>query len=169
MELHWSDQCQIYVTPVGREEICVAVISRDPRLRLDRALAHFPRLAARLPGAEASAERGGASITRRLRAVSRGRVALIGDASGSVDAITGEGLCLLFQQARALAGAIARNDLSSYENAHRRIGKRPAFMAGLMLALDGRPRLRSAVLGTLAAQPNLFRGLLALHVGAESL
>jgi flavin-dependent dehydrogenase len=49
-------------------------------------------------------------------------VALVGDASGSVDAITGEGLCLLFQQAVALAAALEAGDLALYQAEHRRIG-----------------------------------------------
>jgi flavin-dependent dehydrogenase len=35
MELHWGPKCQVYVTPVAANEICVAVISRDAHLRLD--------------------------------------------------------------------------------------------------------------------------------------
>jgi 2-polyprenyl-6-methoxyphenol hydroxylase-like FAD-dependent oxidoreductase len=48
MELHWGAGCQIYVTPIGPREVCAALISRNPRLRLDEALAQFPQLAARL-------------------------------------------------------------------------------------------------------------------------
>src|ERR1017187_2242175 len=44
MELHWGRNCQVYVTPVGREEICVALICSSPALRLDAALAEFPEL-----------------------------------------------------------------------------------------------------------------------------
>ena len=41
--------------------------------------------------------------SRVLPAVARGRVALVGDASGTVDAVTGHGLSLSFQQAIHLA------------------------------------------------------------------
>lgn len=44
MELHWGSNCQLYITPVAPNEICVAAISRDPRLRLDAALALAGRL-----------------------------------------------------------------------------------------------------------------------------
>jgi flavin-dependent dehydrogenase len=92
----------------------------------------------------------------------------VGDASGSVDAITGEGLCLLFQQAVALAGALASGDLSQYQAEHRRIGRRPEFLADLMLLLDQRGGLRSRVIRAFAGQPNLFAGMLAMHVGEQS-
>jgi flavin-dependent dehydrogenase len=166
MEIHWSDGCQLYVTPVGAEEVCVVLISRDPHLRLDDALPRFPEAARRLRGAESTTlERGGVSASRRLKSVFRGRVALVGDASGSVDAITGEGLCLLFQQAVALAGALEAGDLTLYQTEHQRIGKRPEFMADVMLLLDGRGLLRRRALRAFEGHPRLFARMLAMHVG----
>ncbi|HWE06466.1 MAG TPA: FAD-dependent monooxygenase, partial [Rhizomicrobium sp.] len=107
MEVHWAAGAQVYVTPVADDEICVASLSRDPRVRLDNALASLPDLRERLAGVAArSLERGAATVTRRLRAVVRGHIALIGDASGSVDAVTGEGLGLLLRQALALGEAL---------------------------------------------------------------
>jgi 2-polyprenyl-6-methoxyphenol hydroxylase-like FAD-dependent oxidoreductase len=166
MEVHWGKRCQLYITPVAPGELCVAVISRDPQLRLETALPRFPDVFRWLDGApEANAERGGASVTRRLKSVCNDRVALIGDASGSVDAITGEGLCLLFQQAVALAAALEQGDLAAYQKQHRHIGRHPAFMASLMLSLDGHDRFRHWILRAFAAKPDLFRQMLATHVG----
>ncbi len=93
-----------------------------------------------------SEERGAVTVMRRLRRVYRGRTALIGDASGSVDAITGEGMGLAFRQALALADALVADNLDQYQAAHRRLARRPAFMAQLMLMLDRFPRLRPRVL-----------------------
>ena len=126
MELHWGRYGEIYVTPVSPEQVCVALISRDPKLRLEEALRLFPELQARLSGAEAgSTERGALTATSKLKHVSRGNVALIGDASGTVDAITGEGLCLTFSQALVLADCLRTGDLSRYEREHRRLALRP--------------------------------------------
>jgi len=169
MEIHWSPRGQLYITPVGPDEICVVWISRDPHSRLEAALPQFPNVAARLAKAAwGGSERGGASVTRRLSAVYRGNVALIGDASGSVDAVTGEGLCLLFQQATALAGSLAADGLAGYQKEHRQMGRRPAFMADFLLLLDGRDRFRARVLRALAARPELFGGILAAHVGRST-
>src|SRR5262245_11607525 len=139
MELHWSDGCQLYCTPVADDEVCVASLASDPHARLDHVLPRFPEVMRRLARGNAGAERGGVSAQRRLRRVARGNVALIGDASGSVDAITGEGLCLLFRQARALGTALAAGDLRLYQAAHRRIGMRAEWMAEAMLFLAARP------------------------------
>ena len=155
MELHWADGCQLYITPVSASEVCVVLISSDFRLRLDDALERFPQAARRLSGAGAvTLERGGVSASRRLRAVTRG--------------ITGEGLCLLFQHAAALADAMRAGDLRMYEAAHRKIGRRPALMADLMLAMSERRGLRRRVVRALSSQPNLFAGMLAMHVGKSS-
>jgi flavin-dependent dehydrogenase len=169
MQIHWGVDCQMYVTPVGPHEVCAVLISRDPHLRLEDAMPQFPELGARLRMADSvTPERGGVTSSRRLRAVCRGNVALVGDASGSVDAITGEGLCLLFQHAVALADALEAGDLSRYAAEHRRIGRRPEFMADFMLILDGRARLRARTLRAMAARPSLFAGMLAMHVGKLS-
>jgi flavin-dependent dehydrogenase len=62
---------------------------------------------------------------RQVKSEYRERTALAGDASGSVYAITGEGLFLAFRQAEALADAIASGDLAIYQRTHRRIVRRP--------------------------------------------
>jgi flavin-dependent dehydrogenase len=168
MEIYWSQGCQLYVTPTGGNEVCVALISRDPHLRVDRALAlYFPELRERLEGVPVSSrERGAITSMLRLKNVVAGNVALTGDASGSVDAITGEGICLTFRQASVLADAIASDDLSGYNAIHPRLAFRPNLMARLMLFMDRGPLIREGALATLANLPFVFRGLLAVHVGA---
>ncbi len=169
MELHWNSAFQVYVTPIAGGEICVAVVSENPHLRLDEALARTPGLAARLRHAAAvSTERGAVSASRRLKAVWRDRVALVGDASGSVDAITGQGLRLAFRQAIALAGALAAGDLDLYAAEHRRLVRRAEFMASMMLLAARRRGVRERAMHALAARPGLFGRLLAAHAGGVS-
>jgi len=134
---------------------------------LNDALPRFPDLARKLAGAATlTGERGAITVMRRLQRVHRGRIALIGDASGSVDAITGEGMGLAFRQSLALADALLANNLDQYQAAHRQMARRPTLMAHLMLTLDRFPRLRPLVLRTFAAKPVIFERLLAVHVGA---
>jgi menaquinone-9 beta-reductase len=167
MEIYWGDACQIYVTPVSSEEVCIALISRRAGTRFSEGLRRFPMLESRLNAAlPSSHERGAVTATSRLRAVALGNIALIGDASGSVDAITGEGLCQAFQQSEALADALAADDLKRYSAQHRQIGFRPAIMADLMLTMDRWPLLRRHALSAMAAHPASFANVLAGHVGA---
>ena len=167
MEVYWGDRCQGYTAAVNREIVCVALASHDPNLRLEEGLQLLPRLNERLRGAElASSERGALTGNRQFRRVWRGNIALIGDAAGTVDAITGEGMGLAFSQAVALAASLKSGDLASYQAKHRKLMMRPRWMARLMLTLDGRPRLQHRTLQVFKKHPEVFRSLLALHLGA---
>lgn len=166
MEVHWGENCQGYSTAVREDQVCVALASQDRNLRVEDGLRSLPWLSARLKGAETvSAERGAVTGNRRLKRVWRGNVALIGDASGTVDAITGEGLGLSFRQAAALAESLASGNLAGYQREHRRLMLRPRLMAQLMLLLDRRPRLQHRTLQAFRQHPQIFRRLLALHLG----
>jgi flavin-dependent dehydrogenase len=171
MELHWGRRCQVYVTPVGREEVCVALIasSQKLRLRIEEGLEDFPELYARLGNAEyASSERGAITVTRKLRRVYRGHAALVGDASGGVDAITGEGLCLAFRQATLLSECLAGGDLARYQKEHRKLMRRPALMARMMLFMAKHRHLRRRAMQAFESSPHLFAGMLDMHVGEGS-
>ena len=170
VEIHWGAQGQVYVTPVGPHEICVAAISRHPDVRLKAVIDSIPFLRKKLAGAQvSSSERGALTLTRRLHRVTRGNVALIGDASGSADAITGEGLAMGFRQALLLAGSLGHGGLDLYESRHGSILALPQQMATMMLLLDRHAWLRRRALPVLAARPELFRAMLAVHVGEASL
>jgi len=165
VEVYWGSGFQLFLGAVAHDQICLTVVSSDPHLRVDQALAHFPDLRDRLSGVESlSAERGAITVTRKLPRVARGSVALIGDASGSVDAVTGAGVSLAFQQALALADALADDRLADYETAHRRIMRPRRIMADALLAMDRWPKLGQRARQALSRGPWLFEHLLALHV-----
>ncbi len=169
VEVYWAQNCQAYVTPVGPDEICIALLGTGKEVGVEDLPAVFPKLAARLSGADrVGPARGGMSMCSRFAAVTKGNIALLGDASGTVDAVTGEGLHLAFRQAAALAEALATNDLSFYGIAHARLQKMPQVMARVLLLLDGKERLRRMAFQSLAAVPSLFNGMLAFHVEART-
>ncbi len=169
VEAYWAHGVQAFVTPVGQREIDVAVLSSDSHLRYPDALQFFPDLVARLEGATATSNvRGAVTASRRLDRVTNRNLALLGDASGSVDSVTGLGLCMSFQQAVALGEALEKEDLSLYETQHHRLAKRPRVMESVMLAMDRRDTLRQRAIRTLEAEPAHFSSLLAVHTGATS-
>ena len=164
VEVHWARQGQIYVTPVSADSICVVGMTHQPHTDWHEFLAGFPELNARLAGAALHSQpRGAVSAMRRLKRVANDHVALVGDASGSADSITGEGLAMTFQQALALAESIASGSLAGYEQRHRSIGRRPHWMGGLMLTLDRWPVLVPPVLGLLQQWPGIFSSLVNFH------
>jgi flavin-dependent dehydrogenase len=169
VEIHWAENAQAYVTPVSANEVCVVMASRNENRDIRVALKQFPQLANRLNGERLSRPaRGTITTMHRLKRVCRGNVALIGDSSGSVDAITGEGLSLSFHQAMALAEAMEKNCLDLYQKAHRQFARRPTFMARLLLLLDGRTRLRHRTLTVFRHNPEVFARLISIHVGETS-
>jgi 2-polyprenyl-6-methoxyphenol hydroxylase-like FAD-dependent oxidoreductase len=160
----------MFVTPLARQEIGVVVFSRDPARRLESALPQFPALAKRLQGARPTTrEFGDTTSLRILPAVTRGRIALIGDASGTVDAVTGHGLSLSFEQAKELADAMTNGDLSRYEAAHRKIAAVPIAMTRLMLLMERSEWIRRRALRLLQNSPGLFSRILAIHSGTQPL
>ncbi len=169
VEVHWGDRCQLVVTPTGAREVCVALFTSDSRLRLDRALDRFPGACRHIRGAQPrSLEAGTPTLLGRARPVSRGRIALVGDASCTVDGVAGQGLSLAFQQALQLADALSREDLSRYAAAHARIARMPVRVTRLLLAMNSSSLLRRKVLRLFAAKPTLFAKMISLHTGAPS-
>lgn len=169
MELYWGRRCQIYVTPVGHQEVCLALVSSSPKFRLDDALGEFPELSTHLKNAEpTSNERGAVTLTRTPRRVYRGRTVLVGDASGGVDAITGEGLCLAFQQSTILADCLSSGDLARYQKAHHALLRRPAFMARTMMFLANHRAVRKRTMQIFQSSPRAFAEMLAMHLGEGS-
>jgi flavin-dependent dehydrogenase len=167
VEVYWGARCQLVITPIGPAEICVALLSGNPRMAVEEALDLFPEIQERLKDAPSTTvKKGAVSAMRSLRSVCRDPFLLVGDASGSVDAITGEGLCMAFQQAGWLADALETGNLAVYQAAHRRIARLPTLMSELLLLMDRHLRLRQGVLRAFAAQPEIFSKFVATHVGS---
>jgi flavin-dependent dehydrogenase len=121
VEIHYTEHAEIYVTPIAEDEVGVAVLGPQ-RTDFDAAIGEVPELTARLAGAAiASSRRGAGPFRRRTRGRTSGRVLLVGDASGYVDAITGEGLRLGFAQAQAAVAAVLADDPARYERDWLRI------------------------------------------------
>lgn len=170
VEVHWGSIGQVYITPVAADAVCVVFITRNAKLVQGDFLEAFPAVAEKLQGVPTmSALRGGISVNRKLRRVANNFVALIGDASGSPDAITGEGLAVSFRQAVALANAIEQGNLELYNREHQKIGRLPHAMSWLMLSMDRWPQMQGRAIKTLSTHPDYFQQLLSVHVGAQSM
>ncbi len=170
VEVYWGPRGQAYVTPISSTQVCIAFIADHKILSTDNALAHLPALRKRLANAHPSdSPRGSITLGRTLHRVATGNIALVGDASGSVDAVTGEGLALTFRQAAALASALHANNLAAYQQAHRRIQRMPTIMSRALLLMDRHPTLRDKAIGIFERHPSLFRHLLQIHIGDSPL
>jgi flavin-dependent dehydrogenase len=164
VEVYWGPAAEVYVTPVAADQVGIACLWSGRTADFDGLLEGFPALRARLAGVPvASRDRGTGPLRQRARGVRRGNVALVGDAAGYFDAITGEGLAVAFHESAALVEALLAGGLDGYAAACRKINRLPDLMTGLVLGLERRPRLRARAIRALAAEPALFSRLLGIH------
>ncbi len=178
VEVHLSAEAEAYVTPCGPARVGVVFLWSDGRLQTAASIAsllqRFPFLARRLSGAEPdSGPRGAGPFLQRARRRVAERFALLGDAGGYVDAITGEGMSVALVCAESLAACLPDvvqrggdvHAFRAYEATARRAFRTYAWTARAVLGLARRPGLRRGVVATLARRPRSFEWLLARTVG----
>jgi flavin-dependent dehydrogenase len=155
VEVHWSPFAEAYVTPVGPDQVGVALLSgrRQPFSQLVQG---FPRLLARLPGAGEAGILGAGPLRQRVSARVAGRVLLAGDAAGYVDALTGEGLSIGLLAARRLADCLAADRPADYERAWRQQNRRYRTLTEALLLAAGNRASRPLIVPAAARLPGLF-------------
>jgi flavin-dependent dehydrogenase len=161
VEVHWGRHAEAYVTPVGEDLVGVAVLSAT-RAPYDEHLTDFPELRERLRGAPAlTPVRGAGPLRQRAAHRTAGRVLLVGDASGYVDALTGEGISLGLAQARAAVAAVVDDRPRDYERQWRRVTWRYAVLTHALVQATRPAWGRRALVPAAAAAPGLFRAAVA--------
>jgi menaquinone-9 beta-reductase len=156
IEVHWNARVEAYVTPVAPDVVGIAMLGPQ-RTDFDEALAGIPELRDRLADvAPASTLRGAGPLRQTATAPSRGRVLLVGDASGYVDAITGEGLRLGVAQARAAVAAITGGP--AYDGEWRRVTRDFRVLTSGLVRAAGTPA-RRAIVPAARALPWLYGGI----------
>lgn len=161
VEVHWSRRGEAYVTPVGDELVGVAILSAARR-PYDELLADFGGLAGRLRGPAVTAVRGAGPFRQRARARRAGRVLLVGDAAGYVDALTGEGVSLAVRSAEVLARCLAEDRPEEYEGAWRRLSRTHRVLTGALARVAGRPGTARLVVPAARRLPGVFASIVRL-------
>jgi flavin-dependent dehydrogenase len=160
VEVHWSEHAEAYVTPVGPAEVGVAVLTDVRGRGFDAWLPAFPDLCRRLGAAAATTDVLGAGPLEQVVPVHRrGRVLLVGDAAGYVDALTGEGVALGLATARAAVGCIAAGQPEAYEAQWRAATRRYRTLTRAVLFAAQHEPLRRAVVPAASALPPVFRAV----------
>jgi len=155
VEVHWSASAEAYLTPVAHDQIGVAILSGD-RMPFEAQLARFPALAQRLSGASGSKVLGAGPLRQRTRGRVAGRVLLVGDAAGYVDALTGEGITVGLTAARSLVGCLVADRPQDYERLWTRGSRRYRTLTEGLLWAANRPVLRRGIVRGAAAVPKAF-------------
>jgi flavin-dependent dehydrogenase len=156
VEVHWADLVEAYVTPVVDDVVGVALLT-SARGSFDDHLTRFPSLRARLGDATPLGDVLGAGpLRQRARSRVAGRVLLVGDAGGYVDALTGEGVAMAVAQARAAVAAILVADPTRYERDWRTITRRYRLLTAALLGATRSNPVRRALVPAAERLPRVF-------------
>jgi len=154
VEVHWSRRAEAYVTPVGDDLVGVAVLG-EAGSRFEELIDDFPLLQQRLTGPRTRVM-GAGPLRQRARSRSAGRVLLVGDAGGYVDALTGEGIALGLAQARVAVACIADGRTDRYDRLAGRIGLRHELLTHALLRATSHAPVRRHLVAAAARLPWLF-------------
>jgi flavin-dependent dehydrogenase len=154
VEVHWSAGSEAYVTPVGPSCVGVAVLGsrQAPYAAL---LESFPSLAAL--GSPSGPVHGAGPLRQDVSRRVAGRVLLVGDAAGYLDALTGEGLALSFGCAAAAVERMVSGSVGEYERDYRRITRRYRLLTSSLLWASGAPSVRRLIVPAATHLPPVFR------------
>jgi flavin-dependent dehydrogenase len=158
VEVHWSAGSEAYVTPIGPQLVGVALLGSD-RIPYPDALRSFPALAERLPAEAVTEVRGAGPLRQRCRARVAGRVLLVGDAAGYVDALTGEGISISLACARAAVECLVAGQPEHYEQRWRALSRRYRVITESLLWARRRRLLARAITPAAARLPAVFSTL----------
>jgi flavin-dependent dehydrogenase len=158
VEVHWSAGAEAYVTPVADDLVGVAVLTRE-RGPYEQQLGRFPRLADRLPASAATAVRGAGPLRQRVRSRVAGRVLLVGDAAGYVDALTGEGIAVSIACAEALVRCLVAGRPGRYEAEWAAASRRYRVLTESLLWARRQPPLARSIVPAAALLPRVFAGV----------
>lgn len=155
VEVHWRPEAELYLTPVSPTEVGVAVLTTQRGVGWQQWCERFPGAARLRQAAVVSTVRGVSGLEQRAGRQRSGRVLLVGDAAGYVDALTGEGIASGLLSARAAVAALTTDGLSEYERVLHRLTRRSRWLTAGLLRTTSTGVGRSAVL-TGARVPGVF-------------
>ena len=98
-------------------------------------------------------------LRQKVRSRVAGRVLLVGDAAGYVDALTGEGLGIAFGAAELLVGCVVADRPGDYDRQWRRMSRRYRLLTAAVLHASEFAPLRSRIVPAAAALPKVFAGI----------
>jgi flavin-dependent dehydrogenase len=158
VEVHWGRHAEAYVTPVAEDCVGIVILT-SRRGGFDSHFDDFAALVDRVKGCPHGPDRAAGPLRQKVRARAAGRVLLVGDAAGYVDALTGEGLGIAFGAAELLVGCVAADRPGDYDRQWRRMSRRYRLLTAGLLRASTQPKVRSAIVPAAAVLPRIFAGL----------
>lgn len=181
VEVHWATGVEAYITPCSPDSVEVAFLWDENRTHaevgFDAFLNLFPTVKANIGKSEPiEAAQGAGPLHQRSVSPIADGIALIGDAAGYLDAITGEGVSLALAEASVLCDTIgeplrrpwavlSERDLAAYARAYTQIVRPYYVVTHATLALNRFPKIAERVIHSLGTQPEVFQRLLSCNMG----
>ena len=161
VEVYWSGNAEAYVTPVAEDCVGVAILTTR-KGGFSEHLEAFPTLKDRINGHVHGHDRAAGPLRQRVRGRTAGRVLLVGDAAGYVDALTGEGLGIAFSAAELLVNCVVANRVDDYDLQWRRMSRRYRLLTAGVLRASALPLVRSRIVPAANAFPGAFTRMVNL-------
>jgi flavin-dependent dehydrogenase len=158
VEVHWATGAEAYVTPVADDCVGIAILT-SRRGGFDCHLEEFAVLKDRVRRHPHGTDLAAGPLRQKVRSRVSGRVLLVGDAAGYVDALTGEGLGIAFSAAELLVRCVVADRPGDYERQWRKMSRRYRLLTAAVLQASGYAPLRSRIVPTAAALPKIFTGV----------
>ncbi len=158
VEVYWARGAEAYVTPVADDCVGIAVLTSQ-RGGFDTHLEEFPILEDKVHGLPHGPDRAAGPLRQKVRSRTGGRVLLVGDAAGYVDALTGEGLGLAFAAAELAVGCIVADRPADYDRHWRRMSRRYRLLTAAILRASAHTPVRTRIVPVATALPNVFARL----------
>jgi flavin-dependent dehydrogenase len=161
VEVHWAAGAEAYVTPIADDCVGIAMLT-SRRGGFDCHLTDFPVLRDRIDGRPHDPDRAAGPLRQRVSSRTAGRVLLVGDAAGYVDALTGEGLGLAFGAAELAVNCVIADRPADYDRRWRQMTRRYRMLTAALLQASSHTTLRSNIVPAAAALPTVFSGVVNL-------
>ena len=161
VEVYWAHDTEAYVTPVSDDTVGVAILTSRQGKFGDHLL-DFGALAERLDGVAHGSDRAAGPLRQRVHSRAAGRVMLVGDAAGYVDALTGEGLGIAFGGAELAVKCVLAETPGDYDRQWRSMSRRYRLLTAGLLQASGVPGVRAGIVPAASALPRVFGGIVNL-------
>jgi flavin-dependent dehydrogenase len=158
VEVYWAPGAEAYVTPVADDCVGIAMLT-SRRGGFDSHLNEFAALKDRVHGHPHGADMAAGPLRQKVRSRVAGRVLLVGDAAGYVDALTGEGLGIAFGAAELLVGCVVADRPGDYDRRWRRMSRRYRLLTAAVVQTAEYAPLRPRIVPAAAALPKVFAGI----------
>jgi flavin-dependent dehydrogenase len=160
VEVYWSDDAEAYVTPVADDCVGIAILTSH-KGGFDTHLGAFAALRERVCGQAHGRDRAAGPLRQKVISRTAGRVLLVGDAAGYVDALTGEGLGIAFGAAKLLVDCVTADRPQDYDRRWRGMSRRYRMLTAAALQASASP-LRSGIVPVAAPFPGMFTRVINL-------